>query len=72
MATFDESIKPMKEMLEQHGIDLENCWNGNEALICAAAINCLECQKFDGCNFTSECACPNIYLTRRLPKTTIH
>ena len=71
MVTFDESLKPMQEMLEQHDVDLENCWNGNEALICAAAINCLECQKFDGCN-SSESRCPNIYLTQHLPKATFH
>jgi hypothetical protein len=62
----------MKEMLELHGIDLENCGNGNEALICFAAINCLSCQKFNNCDFAPKSSCPNMILTQNLLDNHTH
>lgn len=70
--SFEETLKPVKELLEQHGIDLENCWIGNEALICAAAINCLRCQRFNSCDFVPKNRCPNMFLTKQLPKASVH
>tara|TARA_B100000315_G_scaffold250484_2_gene283387 strand:+ start:988 stop:1206 length:219 start_codon:yes stop_codon:yes gene_type:complete len=72
MANFEESLAPMKEMLKRHGIDLENCWNGNEMLICQASVNCLQCQKYAKCDADLLSDCPNKYLVNRLPRTAIH
>lgn len=72
MAVLNKALDPLKHMLEQHNIDLENCWNGNEVLICAAAANCIRCSRFGDCRMALEGACPNIYLVRQLPKRTIH
>ena len=72
MAVLDKSPDPLKHMLEQHGVDLENCWNGNEALICAAAANCFRCSHFGDCRMALEDTCPNIYLVGQLPKQSIH
>ena len=72
MVVFDKGFEPLKKMLEQNSIDLENCWNGNEALICAAATNCINCQKFDTCDLGLEGTCPNIFLIGQLPKRALH
>jgi hypothetical protein len=72
MAVLDKSLDPLKHMLESQGVDVENCWNGNEAVICAAAANCVRCRHFGDCRVALEGACPNIYLVGQLPKRSIH
>ncbi len=72
MANFEKALAPMKAMLERHGIDLENCWNGNEMLICQASANCLQCQKNAKCDAGLLGGCPNSYLVVQLSQSTFH
>lgn len=76
MVKFNSVLAPLRAMANRLGIDLEACWNGNEALICYASATCLQCQKANSCRLANALVnvstCPNKRLFDNLPRALVH